>query len=381
MKIISHRNIYISFALICLVLTVASAWAQAVRYPNYTSTYVNDFANLLDPRTEERISQKLVELRDEKGIEFTVVTINQMRDYGHMGEIEPFATGLFNFWGVGDKDRNDGVMMLVAIKDRQMRIEVGSGYGSSMDRPMQEIIDADILPYFKEGDYQQGIKDGVDEVLYRLRNPDAGKAIGNRLADKYLFFLPEWMKIMVAIIVVFGGFIVSVGVVLVGGIYYPIKGIIYLVKKSIELSQNTPPKCEKCASATKKARKEERMAALTAGQIAELECDSVIYKTWRCTSCAHVTIKRFKRWFTKFKPCPQCEYVTLKITKTVLKPATETKTGHGEKIYDCMNCDYKNMTPYVISKVSKNRRSGGSSGGSSSFGGGRSSGGGASGRW
>ena len=122
----------------------------AQTYPDYSEIYVNDFADLLNEAEEDEIRADLKELRQEAGVEFTVVTIENMGQYGHSGPIEPFATGLFNHWGVGDATRNDGVMMLVSRYDREMRIEVGSGYGHSKDAAMKDIIDDVIIPQLQK---------------------------------------------------------------------------------------------------------------------------------------------------------------------------------------------------------------------------------------
>ncbi|PSL17972.1 TPM domain-containing protein [Shimia abyssi] len=143
--------------------------------PDYTEIFVNDFADLLSVSEESDIRAKLRELRNETAIEFTVVTINQMSDYGHYGEIEPFSTGLFNTWGIGDATRNNGVLMLVARYDRKIRIEVGSGYGRSKDASMKSIIDNDILPNFREDNYADGIAEGVSAVIFDLTGSRPGE--------------------------------------------------------------------------------------------------------------------------------------------------------------------------------------------------------------
>jgi uncharacterized protein len=113
---------FIKLTFIAIVFPIL---ALAQDYPDYNETFVNDFGNLLTSVQKAEIRADLKELRDKRDIEFTVVTISRMSDYGHTGPIEPFATGLFNYWGVGNAARNDGVMMLVSRNDRKMRIEVG----------------------------------------------------------------------------------------------------------------------------------------------------------------------------------------------------------------------------------------------------------------
>jgi uncharacterized protein len=64
---------------------------------------------------------------------------------------------VFNAWGIGDAERNDGVLILVAKSDRRVRIALGKGYSSRDDQAMQRVIDEEIVPYFQQGDDSQGV--------------------------------------------------------------------------------------------------------------------------------------------------------------------------------------------------------------------------------
>lgn len=159
------------FLLVLLLALPLAATAQD--YPDYTSTRVNDFANLIDAETEARIDGKLAALASEKGVELTVVTIDRRSDYGDSASIEAFATGLFNHWGVGNAQRNDGIMILVAAGDREMRLELGSGYPSTYDWLAEDVVDGAILPAFRDGRMAEGIEAGVDETITRIADPFA----------------------------------------------------------------------------------------------------------------------------------------------------------------------------------------------------------------
>ncbi len=81
------------------------------------------------------------------GVSVTVLTIDSFRAYTADDiSFERFATRLFNHWGIGNADRNDGILLLVAKKDRKVRIELGKGYPSSYDARAKEIIDTVIVP-------------------------------------------------------------------------------------------------------------------------------------------------------------------------------------------------------------------------------------------
>lgn len=107
-----------------LVLLLSWCWWQTAyaqdSYPAWQDFYVNDFADVIDADDEAQIRSLLNNLYDAHDVEATVLTINSIHDYGTGDEtIESFATNLFNSWGIGDAERNDGILLLVAIEDRE----------------------------------------------------------------------------------------------------------------------------------------------------------------------------------------------------------------------------------------------------------------------
>ena len=151
------------------ITTLFGFSVQAQELPDPVTSYVSDFANLLDPETEARITKQLVQIRTDLDLEMTVVTVESRHDYGNVGTIEDFANNLFNQWGVGNASRNDGVMVLVARSDREMRIELGNSYGPIYDDRMKLAIDNHFIPFFRGNQYAQGIESGVAEIIKRLR--------------------------------------------------------------------------------------------------------------------------------------------------------------------------------------------------------------------
>jgi uncharacterized membrane protein YgcG len=138
-------------------------------YPKAADDYVNDFAGVLNKPDSEAIRKMFKELENKTGIEAVVVTISSINDYNKDDTtLESFATNLFNTWGIGHKKENNGVLILVAVKDRKCRIELGRGYGRVYDSAMQQVIDENMLPYFKSGDYSRGIFEGARGVIERV---------------------------------------------------------------------------------------------------------------------------------------------------------------------------------------------------------------------
>lgn len=136
-------------------------------FPAPTENYVNDFAGVLSPSLAQKLRDTLQLVEKQTGIEGTVVTINSMAEYEPgIQSIEEFSTGLFNRWGVGNRKKNNGFMILVSIKDRKCRIELGDGYGSQYNMRMKEIIDEDMIPYFKMGSHSHGIYAGTMATIH-----------------------------------------------------------------------------------------------------------------------------------------------------------------------------------------------------------------------
>lgn len=151
-----------------------SALGQSATFPKPKDDYINDYAKVLKPIDSESIQKILRDVRAQTGIEATLVTINTLGDYGAANQsLEWFATELFNTWGIGKKDTNNGILILFALKDRKIRIELGSGYAAYYDSVMQQIIDEKMIPHFKGSDYSRGLYEGVQAVITSITTPVA----------------------------------------------------------------------------------------------------------------------------------------------------------------------------------------------------------------
>ena len=93
---------------LCVFMLLAGM-ASAQSYPEYQSSTVNDVADLLDPPEEAALSERLTELERETGVEMTVLTLSSQSGFAPDQTLEQFATGLFNHWGIGKAERDDGV--------------------------------------------------------------------------------------------------------------------------------------------------------------------------------------------------------------------------------------------------------------------------------
>ncbi len=124
--------------------------------------YINDYAHVLTASQKESLNGKISVFEKETGNEIAVVFIQSLKD----DTIENFAVKLFEQWGIGKKDKDNGVLILIAIDDRKMRIEVGYGLeGALTDAQASWIINDVMKPAFKESSYYQGVDGAVDKII------------------------------------------------------------------------------------------------------------------------------------------------------------------------------------------------------------------------
>ena len=123
---------------------------------------VSDWAGAFTPEQKTALESRIAALRQANGAQLAVVALKSLKG----GEIDDFAVKLFAQWGIGEKGKDNGVLLLAAIEDRKMRIEVGYGFeGVLTDAGTGRIQDEYIIPRFKEGNFAQGLSDGADVLL------------------------------------------------------------------------------------------------------------------------------------------------------------------------------------------------------------------------
>ena len=148
-------------AVACLALLCTIAAAFAVNFPVLSGRVV-DQANIIPADTRSAITSKLADLEAKSGIQLVVATVKSLEGQ----EIEPYANQLFRGWQLGEKAKNNGVLLLVAPDERRVRIEVGYGLeGTLTDALSKVIISNAITPRFKAGDFGGGIARGVDDII------------------------------------------------------------------------------------------------------------------------------------------------------------------------------------------------------------------------
>ncbi len=144
------------------ILFLQGFTAKAISKPDYG--FVLDKANIISQDTVDYINETNKKMK-EYGSQVAVLTVN---DLGGT-DIESFSNKVFRDWGVGDKKKNNGVLLLVSLNDRQVRIEVGYGLeGAINDAKAGRIIRNVIKPNFQAEDYDKGIRDAFDSIIYYI---------------------------------------------------------------------------------------------------------------------------------------------------------------------------------------------------------------------
>jgi uncharacterized protein len=145
----------------CAWVLPASAIAADPAFPALTGRVV-DAANLLPPDARQRIEAKLKAYEDKTSDQVVVATVPSLGELS----IEDYANKLFRTWGIGQKDKNNGALLLIAPKERKLRIETGYGAeGALTDAASSTILNTVIAPKFRHGDFAGGIEAGVDQML------------------------------------------------------------------------------------------------------------------------------------------------------------------------------------------------------------------------
>ena len=167
-------------------------------FPERSNRLITDFTNTLSSDETAQLEQKLVAFNDSTSTQIAVVMMQSTGFY----DISEYAVQLYNKWGIGQKDKNNGVLILIAKEDRKVFINTGYGIeGVLPDILCKRIVDRDILPNFKLNNYYEGIDAATNSIMSIVN--------GEYTADDYMKKggkqNPSWFVIFM---VFFIGFIV-----------------------------------------------------------------------------------------------------------------------------------------------------------------------------
>lgn len=363
-------------------------------------SWVADNANVLDDSTERKLDNLINGVKSRTGAEIAVVTV---RNLGGM-KVQDFANSLFNLWKIGDKKTDNGVLLLAAISERKLRLEVGDGAGLS-DGQVLAISRSVITPRFKQGDYNGGLYNGTLAIAKRLdpslANVKPSEPSSPRGSSDSPFSVPDNSSSRTPLErpqpssdnYPSGG---NSGAPLLLIALMSGGGILTWIWFS-----SRPPRCPNCKTGMSLVPENEEDAFLTDIQQLEESLGGREWNVWRCPRDGYQEIMRHDKWLSAVSDCPQCGNRTATSITQTLSYANQFQSGLEQTNYVCHNpaCRHQWATqriiprdvPVVIVSGGGGSTGGGFGGGSSgasdsssgggSFGGGYSSGGGGTDSW
>ncbi len=357
--------------------------------------WVTDMADVLSDRTETELNNLITNLEQTNGTEIAVVTVPETTP---AESPKAFATELFNYWGIGKAEEDNGVLFLVSTGDKRVEIETGYGIESILpDAQVGNIIDTKVTPQYKKGNFDRGTLDGTKAIITALDSSTLSKSALNESKSG------NW----------------SIFLILIGiGLTSVAQAINWLQKRqgkvfvnpqanttSLKRSDNREIHCAKCRQPMERVQDIELSKAQKAAQ----KLGSVSFRGYKCPSCSNInsqSIIAFISNSSRYRICPHCDELTVTRTETTLKKATRHSKGKVLISDRCYCCDYSQEktinTPrlrppsnrgggsggnrssdYYLGGIASNYSNDSSYGGSSGgdFGGGSSGGGGAGGSW
>jgi len=205
--LLNSKKAKILLILLVFMLTITSNVFAIVKPTS--NFYVNDYANLLSSETENYIMTVNQSLNSKTKAQVVVVTVKNLEGKS----LESYATELFRSFGIGDRTLNNGVLMLIALEERQSRIEVGYGLeGILNDAKTGRIQDNYMIPYLKENNWNEGIKNGFSAIVNEIEkeyNVNVGteevyiSETGNTSNFLKIMYLSVFFSIVVKIISIF----------------------------------------------------------------------------------------------------------------------------------------------------------------------------------
>src|SRR6266403_529457 len=165
---------------ICVALVAALVASAAEVMPPAPAQYFNDYAHIVSSATATELNQKLEQFERDTSSQIVVAVYPKMESES---SIEDYTVRVKQAWGVGQKDKDNGVVLFVFVQDRKMYIQVGYGLeGALPDALAKRIIENEIKPYFRNGDFDGGLRAGVTAILAATKGEYKGT--GHTVADQ-----------------------------------------------------------------------------------------------------------------------------------------------------------------------------------------------------
>lgn len=174
------RSGLITIGLVCsslslLPLSSTALTVDEVPNPRASGSWVSDMADLLDPEAEMQLNRLIERNEQNVGTEIAVVTVPTTVP---AASPEAFALELFNTWGIGKAEKNNGVLILISQSERRTEVTLGTGIAKTIsDEAVEQIIRTEMTPEFRRGDFNAGAIAGTEALIARTNSGAEANAI------------------------------------------------------------------------------------------------------------------------------------------------------------------------------------------------------------
>ena len=198
-----HLN-RIKYLILILLSIVFLPSVKAIVSPT-SKFYVNDYANILSEETEQYIMNRSVALNNVDGTQIVVVTVQNLDGMS----IEDYSLRIARSFGIGSAEKDNGLLILLSLEERELRTEVGAGLeGIIPDGKSGRLQDEYMIPYLKNNNWDEGIKNGYDAyykeiVTLNNLNVDYNEPIVNNTYEEGYHFDPTWILSIIGFVIGF----------------------------------------------------------------------------------------------------------------------------------------------------------------------------------
>jgi uncharacterized protein len=377
--------------------------------------YLTNPDGIISAAAQSRVDSLCADIRTQTTAQVAVVIVDDI----DANDIDNFATELFEKWGLGASDKDNGVMLLIAKDSRQYTFRTGYGVEGILPDVVCARIGRNVLkPAFQKGDYDGGVVAAVERMREIMVDPAVRDELMSQIDQEekdewtevfyfYLYFCG--VLTLFLIIIVVKRFnetknverhkryeqLKSLNPLLLGcsfmGLAIPVP--LYLITRyKLNKLRNGEHYCPNCGTLMNKLDEVRDNDYLTPAQDLEERINTVDYDVWLCPNCGETDIYRYMMGNRAVTECESCHACTSRLTvdRVLIQPTTSAE-GRGVKEYECLNCHHITRHYYSIAKAASSGViilpgggggrgfGGGISGGG--FGGGHTGGGGASGGW
>ncbi len=161
----NRSRLFILLSVVIMLFSATSVFANDI--PNPGRDYYYDETGTLSESTKNEIQSINQKLEAATGSQIIVAVVNDIEGYG---SIDEYATKFFEKWKIGDKDKNNGILFVTSMAERKMKFEIGYGLeGAIPDGKAGRILDEFVVPYYKKGDFNQGILNGFRSLVEEVQ--------------------------------------------------------------------------------------------------------------------------------------------------------------------------------------------------------------------